>query len=118
MGSANVSRLTDGKKCQKSPTVKMLTAPTELKIFILVKKTQLDGSTVICIPPRLHLSSENIDRHGVYILDACECIYMWIGRSVNDQFLQQVFNVKSFNELPDHLVCVRMLFFRVLVLNV
>lgn len=69
----------------------------------------MDSETEICLPPRLHLSSESIDRHGVYILDACESIYMWIGRSVNDQFLQQVFNVKSFNELPDHAVRIVML---------
>jgi protein transport protein SEC24 len=50
------------------------------------------------------LSSENIDRHGVYIMDCGEAIYMWVGKSVSDQFLQQVFDVKSFNELPDHSV--------------
>jgi hypothetical protein len=53
------------------------------------------------------LSSENIDRHGVYIMDAGEAIYMWIGRSVNDQFLQQVFDCKSFQELPDHCVSIQ-----------
>ena len=37
-------------------------------------------------------------------MDCGESIYMWIGRSVSDQFLQQVFDVKSFNELPDHSV--------------
>ena len=65
----------------------------------------MDSSeTEICIPPRLHLSSENIDRHGVYIMDAGEAIYMWIGRSVSDQFLQLVFDCRSFQELPDHSV--------------
>jgi hypothetical protein len=37
-------------------------------------------------------------------MDAGEAIYMWIGRSVNDNFLQLVFDCKSFNELPDHSV--------------
>lgn len=65
----------------------------------------MDASdTEICLPPRLNLSSEHIDRHGVYIMDCGEAIYMWVGRSVNDQFLQEVFDVKSFNELPDHSV--------------
>jgi protein transport protein SEC24 len=58
------------------------------------------------MPPRLHLSSENIDRHGVYIMDAGEAIYMWIGRSVSDLFLQQVFDCKSYQELPDHSVII------------
>ncbi len=58
------------------------------------------------------MSSESIDRHGVYILDICESIYMWIGRSVSDQFLQQVFNVKSFNDLPDHAVSFYLKFFK------
>jgi protein transport protein SEC24 len=58
----------------------------------------------VCIPPRLHLSSENIDRHGVYLLDAGESIYIWVGKSVSDLFLQDVFGCKSFNELPEFLV--------------
>ncbi len=62
------------------------------------------SETEICLPPKLHLSAESIDRHGVYIMDAGEAIYMWIGRSVSDQFLQQVFDVRSFQELPDHAV--------------
>ena len=37
-------------------------------------------------------------------MDAGEAIYMWIGRSVSDQFLQMVFDCKSFQELPDHSV--------------
>ena len=66
----------------------------------------MDSDVEICIPPKLHLSSESIDRHGVYILDNCENIYMWVGRSVHDQFLQDVFGVKTFNELPDHMVSI------------
>ncbi len=67
----------------------------------------VDTSEVeICLPPRLPLSSESIDRHGVYIMDAGESIYMWIGRSVSDQFLQLVFDCKSFQELPDHSVII------------
>lgn len=67
-------------------------------------KTLIDSDIQICIPPRLHLTSESIDRHGVYLLDCGESIIMWIGRSVNDLFLKQVFNCNSFNELPDHSV--------------
>jgi hypothetical protein len=37
-------------------------------------------------------------------MDCGEAIYMWVGKSVNDQFLQQVFDVKAFSELPDHSV--------------
>lgn len=56
------------------------------------------------------MSSENIDRHGVYIMDAGEAIYMWIGRSVSDQFLQLVFDCRSFQELPDHSVNLFLIF--------
>lgn len=58
----------------------------------------------IYIPPRLHLSSENIDRHGLYVMDCGESIYVWVGRSISDIYLQQVFDVKSFGELPEVLV--------------
>ena len=62
----------------------------------------VESDAEICIPPKLHLSSENIDRHGVYVMDCGEAIYMWIGRSVSDDFLKQVFDVKSFQDLPDN----------------
>ena len=44
-------------------------------------------------------------------MDCGEAIYMWIGKSVNDGFLQQVFDCKSFQELPDHAVFI----FRILI---
>jgi hypothetical protein len=44
-------------------------------------------------------------------MDAGEAIYMWIGRSVSDQFLQMVFDCKSFQELPDHSVLIFVYFF-------
>ncbi|RNA04469.1 transport Sec24A-like [Brachionus plicatilis] len=55
----------------------------------------------VCIPPRMHLSSENIDRHGLYLMDCGEAFYMWVGRSISDIYLNEVFNVKSFAELPE-----------------
>jgi len=67
------------------------------------QKVIVDSSdTEVCIPPRVQLSSENIDRHGVYIMDCGEAIYMWVGRSVSDTFLQDVLDVSSYSELPDH----------------
>jgi hypothetical protein len=43
-------------------------------------------------------------------MDAGEAIYMWIGRSVSDQFLQLVFDCRSFQELPDHSVNLFLIF--------
>ena len=52
------------------------------------------------IPQRVQLSFEHIDAHGAYIMDASEYIYIYIGRAVSDQFVQNVFNVATFAALP------------------
>ncbi|XP_076437651.1 protein transport protein Sec24A-like isoform X2 [Babylonia areolata] len=51
--------------------------------------------------PRLQLSSANIDRHGVYVLDQGENMYMMVGGAVPDAFCQSVFNVPNFGAIPD-----------------
>lgn len=52
------------------------------------------------IPQRVQLSFQHIDAHGAYIMDASEHIYIYIGRAVSDQFVQNVFNVATFAALP------------------
>jgi hypothetical protein len=52
------------------------------------------------IPPRVQLSFQHIDAHGAYIMDACEYIYIYIGRAISDQFVQNLFNVETFAALP------------------
>lgn len=54
--------------------------------------------------PRLQLSSANIDRHGVYIMDQGENMYLMVGGAVSDTFCQEVFEVPNFMSIPEGLV--------------
>ena len=54
--------------------------------------------------PRLQLSSANIDRHGVYVMDQGENMYLMVGGAVSDTFCQDVFEVPNFMSIPEGLV--------------
>lgn len=55
-------------------------------------------------PPILPLSSEHIDRHGIYLMDAGTAIYLWVGRAVSDALCHQIFNVDQYSQIPDGLL--------------
>lgn len=52
-------------------------------------------------PKPLHLSFSNIERNGVYLLDTHDCIYMYICKSVNPQWLFDVFGITQWGQVPD-----------------
>ena len=74
----------------------------KLQISFLFFKSQIiqDGEDELHIPQRVHLSFQNIDSHGAYILDTSEYIYVYIGKAISDHFIQNVFNVETFSALP------------------
>ncbi|XP_060080427.1 protein transport protein Sec24A-like isoform X2 [Ylistrum balloti] len=58
----------------------------------------------IANPVRLHLSSANVDRQGVYLLDAYDVIYLYVGSAINNQYCQDVFNVPNYQSITDGLI--------------
>lgn len=52
-------------------------------------------------PQTLHLSFGNFERNGVYLLDAFESMYLYICKSVNPQWLNDVFGVTQWHQIPD-----------------
>ncbi|XP_050390937.1 protein transport protein Sec24A isoform X2 [Patella vulgata] len=59
------------------------------------------GGISVHIPPLIQLSSANIDRHGVYLMDTGDCVYMIVGGSVSDQFCQNVLDKPNFMSIPE-----------------
>ncbi|XP_070186969.1 protein transport protein Sec24A-like isoform X2 [Littorina saxatilis] len=51
--------------------------------------------------PRLQLSSANIDRHGVYVMDQGENMFLMVGGAVSDVFCQEVFDMPNFMSIPE-----------------
>ena len=62
------------------------------------------GKEKIPKAPRLQLSSANIDRHGVYILDQGDSMYMMVCGSVSDAFCKDVLDVPNFMSIPEGMV--------------
>ncbi|CAN7993942.1 unnamed protein product [Ixodes hexagonus] len=61
----------------------------------------LEDGTVVSQPPRLQLSFEKIDRHGCYLLDTVERLYLYVGRAVSDRFCINVLGAANFSSVPD-----------------
>ncbi|XP_033742326.1 protein transport protein Sec24A-like isoform X2 [Pecten maximus] len=58
----------------------------------------------IANPVRLHLSSANVDRQGVYLLDAYDVMYLYVGSAISNQYCQDVFNVPNYQSITDGLI--------------
>lgn len=52
-------------------------------------------------PMPVQLTFANIDRNGVYLLDTYDHLYLYICKSVNPQFLVDVFAVTQWTAIPD-----------------
>uniref|UniRef100_T2MH92 Protein transport protein Sec24A n=1 Tax=Hydra vulgaris TaxID=6087 RepID=T2MH92_HYDVU len=52
-------------------------------------------------PPILHASAERLSRQGVYILDNCKKLYIFVGRDTQDSVVQCLFNVSNISMVPE-----------------
>ncbi|GIY28448.1 protein transport protein Sec24B [Caerostris darwini] len=79
--------------------------PTLYPVHALDEKNAIhqDDDVIIPQPVILQLSSEKIDRHGAYILDTFDVLYLYIGRAISDQFCTSVLNVPNFSAIPENL---------------
>jgi len=50
-------------------------------------------------PARLDLLSEKLDRRGAFLIDDSNALYMWIGKLIPPEFIQELFNVPSIDAL-------------------
>jgi len=53
------------------------------------------------VPPRLALTAEKLTRQGAFILQTHEHFIIWVGRHVSEIFVNSVYNVQSYSDLPD-----------------
>ncbi|XP_064595688.1 protein transport protein Sec24A-like isoform X2 [Liolophura sinensis] len=58
---------------------------------------------VIAQPPHLQLSSANLDKHGAFLMDTGDDMYLLVGSAISDQFCQQVFDKPNFMSLENGL---------------
>ncbi|KAL6426198.1 hypothetical protein ACFW04_009032 [Cataglyphis niger] len=54
-------------------------------------------------PPRLHLSAEKLDSRGVFLMDAGDRIFIYIGKNINPIFCTNVLGVPAFVSIPEEM---------------
>ncbi|KAH9369041.1 hypothetical protein HPB48_002613 [Haemaphysalis longicornis] len=64
---------------------------------------ELDDGTLVCQPPRLQLSLEKIDRHGCYVLDTVDRLYIYVGRDISEHFCTNVLGVPNYASIPEYM---------------
>ncbi|MCO5560069.1 hypothetical protein L7F22_013675 [Adiantum nelumboides] len=69
--------------------------PRMFSVHDLSQKEFGDGN----LPPPLHLSSENLENEGVFLLETGEDAYIYAGKGVSSETLFQLFGVQSVNEM-------------------
>ncbi|KAI5067109.1 hypothetical protein GOP47_0017637 [Adiantum capillus-veneris] len=69
--------------------------PRMFSIHDLSRKEISDGN----LPPPLHLSSENLESEGVFLLETGEDAFIYAGKGVSSETLFQLFGVQSVNEM-------------------
>jgi len=52
------------------------------------------------MPPLLPLSSERLVRHGLFLIEDGQTMFLWIGRDAVPQLVMDVFELPSYDQLP------------------
>ena len=70
---------------------------------IITYKVCLQAGTVgdngVILPPPLPLTSERLERHGLFLIEDGQTIFLWVGRDAVPQLVQDVFNLPSYEQL-------------------
>ena len=64
------------------------------------------GESGMAMPPLLPPTSERLERHGLYLIDDGQTMFLWIGRDAVPQLVMDVFNLPSYDQLRGGKVCV------------
>ncbi|XP_020299458.1 protein transport protein Sec24A isoform X2 [Pseudomyrmex gracilis] len=54
-------------------------------------------------PPRIHLSAEKLDFRGVFLMDAGDRIFIYVGKNVNPLYCSKLFGVPGFAAIPEEM---------------
>lgn len=57
------------------------------------------GENGVILPPALPLTSERLERHGLFLIEDGQTIFLWVGRDAVPQLVQDVFDLPSYDVL-------------------
>ena len=57
------------------------------------------GEQGVILPPALPATSERLERHGLYLIEDGQTIFLWVGRDAVPQLIIDVFNLANYEAL-------------------
>jgi len=57
------------------------------------------GEHGVILPPALPLTSERLERHGLFLIEDGQTIFLWVGRDAVPQLVQDVFDLSNYESL-------------------
>ncbi|KAF8629024.1 hypothetical protein AX15_003599 [Amanita polypyramis BW_CC] len=57
------------------------------------------GENGVIMPPALPLTSERLERHGLFLIEDAQTMFLWVGRDAVPQLIMDVFNLPSYDVL-------------------
>lgn len=51
------------------------------------------------MPPPLPLTSERLERHGLYLIEDGQTMFLWVGRDAVPQLVMDVFDLPAYEQL-------------------
>jgi protein transport protein SEC24 len=57
------------------------------------------GENGVVLPPSLNLTSERLERHGLFLIEDGQNIFLWVGQEAVPQLVMDVFDLPNYQEL-------------------
>jgi protein transport protein SEC24 len=57
------------------------------------------GPQGVILPPPLPLSSERMERHGLFLIEDGQTVFLWVGRDAVPQLIMDVFGLPNYEAL-------------------
>ncbi|KAF8644917.1 hypothetical protein AX16_008199 [Volvariella volvacea WC 439] len=73
--------------------------PTFYSLHNMPPEAGTIGEQGVILPPPLPLTSERFERHGLYLLEDGQTIFLWVGRDAVPQLIIDVFNLPNYETL-------------------
>ncbi|KAF9525046.1 CPII coat sec24 protein [Crepidotus variabilis] len=73
--------------------------PTFYSLHNMPPEAGTIGEHGVILPPPLPLTSERLERHGLFLIEDGQTIFLWVGRDAVPQLIQDVFELPSYDAL-------------------
>lgn len=79
--------------------------PTLYSLHNMPPEAGTIGEHGVILPPALPPTSERLERHGLFLIEDGQTIFLWVGRDAVPQLVQDVFDLPNYESLRGGKVC-------------